>query len=57
MDHDLDFRAMTRQRFINRVIDNLENHVMQAGSIISITDVHARTLANRIETFQNLDGG
>jgi hypothetical protein len=38
--------AETRQRLVDRVVDDLENHVMQAGAIIGVTDVHARSFPN-----------
>ena len=43
------------QRFINRVIDHLENHVMQTGSIIRITDIHPWPLSDSLKTFKDLN--
>jgi hypothetical protein len=42
---------MTRKCFIDRVIDNLEHHVMQTGSVIGVTDVHTWSFANGFEAF------
>ena len=57
LDHNLDFRAMAGERLVYRVIDNLENHVMQARPVIGITDIHAGTLADSIQPLEDLDGG
>jgi hypothetical protein len=40
MYNDLNFLAMPSQRFIDRVIDGFKNHVMQARTVIGITNVH-----------------
>ena len=55
MDGDDDIVAMTGECFVNRVVDNLENQMMQTSAIGGIADVHARALANRFEAFENLD--
>jgi hypothetical protein len=49
--------AVTRQRFIDRVINRLENHVVQACPIVGIADVHTGPLANCIKTPEDLDVG
>ena len=46
MDGDNDVVAVTRERFIDRVVDHLEHQMMQTCAIGCITDVHARPLAN-----------
>ena len=48
--------GMACQCFVNAVIDNLIHHVVQTRSIVGITDVHAGTLANSLQAFENLDG-
>src|SRR5262249_21109601 len=40
----------------DRVIDELEDHVMEARQIIGIADVHAGPLADGLEPLQELDG-
>jgi len=57
VNFDLDLRAMSCERFIDRVIDNLEYHVMQAGAVIRIPDVHARALAYRVQPFEYFNIG
>ncbi len=48
--------GMSRQRFINGIIDNLIDHMMQARAVIGIANIHARPLAHRLQPFENLDG-
>ena len=47
MDNDINLVAMTSQRLIDRVIHHLKDHMMQAGTIIGITNIHTRTYAHR----------
>jgi hypothetical protein len=55
VDHDLDRVAVTGERFVDRVVDHLEHHVVQAGAVVGIADVHAGALAHRIEALEDLD--
>ena len=48
LNNNRDFWAITRQSLINRVVKNLKNQVMKAGSIGGIPDVHAGTFTNRL---------
>ena len=57
MDGDDDVVTMPGQGFVDRVVDNLENQVVQAGAIGSIADVHARALAHGLQAFEDLDAG
>ena len=43
--------AVTRERLVDGVIDNLENHVVKAGAVIGIADVHAGPLAHGLKAF------
>ena len=45
---------MTRERLVDRVVDDLPDEVVQAASTGG-TDVHARALAHRLESFENVD--
>jgi hypothetical protein len=49
VDRDYDGVAMTGERLINGVVDDLEDHVVQTGAIIGVADVHARPLSNGLE--------
>ena len=50
VDGDDNAVAMTRQRLVDGVIHNLENHVVKAGAVIGVTDVHAGSFANCVKT-------
>ena len=49
------FRRVASQRFVDRVVDDLVDHVVQAGPVVGVADIHARTLAHGIEALENLD--
>ena len=55
MDDDAYLVAMSCQRFVNGVIQHFEYHVMQAGAIAGIADIHAGPFAHRVKPFQDLD--
>ena len=48
--------AVSGQGLVDRVIDHLVDHMMQSRSVIGVTDIHARPLAHRFQTAQNLNG-
>ena len=41
--------------FVDRVVDDLEGHVMQARAVIGVPDIHAGPLAHGIETAEHGD--
>ena len=49
--------AMAREGFIDRVVDHLEHHVVEAGAVIGVTDVHARALAYCVQALEHFDTG
>ena len=51
---DLDGVAVARQGLVDGVVDDLVDQVVQAA-LTGGSDVHAGTLANRLETFQHRD--
>ena len=55
IEDDLDRGRVTRQRFVDGVVDDLVHHVVQAAAIVGVADIHARPLANGIETLQHPD--
>jgi len=55
MDRDLDPIAVPGLRLVHRIVHHFPHHVVQAGDIIHISDVHARTFPNRLEALENLD--
>ena len=48
-----DFVAESRQRFINRIVDNFLDQMMQTCQA-GRANIHARTFADRFQSFQNL---
>ena len=43
------------ERLVDGVVNDLVHHVMQAGAVIGIADIHARPFAHGIEAFEDLD--
>ena len=50
-----DQRRVAGQRLVDGVVDDLVDHVMQAGAVIGVADIHARALAHGVEAAQHLD--
>ena len=46
---------MAGQRLVDRVVDDLVDHVVQARAVVGVADIHARPLAHRVEALQDLD--
>jgi len=55
VDGDGDPAAVPGQRLVDGVVDHLEDHVVQAGAVIGVANVHARALAHGIESLEDLD--
>src|SRR3954468_15907370 len=47
---------MARERFVDSVVDDLVDHVVEARAIVGVADIHARSLAHGIKALENLDG-
>jgi hypothetical protein len=54
VDRDADLTTKTRERFVDRVVDDLVDEVMQAIRT-SGPDVHRGSFAYRFEAFEDLD--
>ena len=54
VDRDDDPVAVAGQRLVDRVVDDLENHVVQAGAVIGVADVHSGALSDRSRPFNTL---
>ena len=54
MDRDRDLRAAAGQRLVDGVVDDLVDEVMQTA-LTGRADVHARPLADRLESLENGD--
>jgi hypothetical protein len=55
IERDQDPVAMAGERLVDRIVGNLEHHVVEAGAVVGVADIHSGPLADRIETFQHLD--
>src|SRR5690606_26451373 len=55
VDRDVDLRAEPRQSLVDRVVDDLEHHVMETGAIIGVTDIHSRPLPDGLKALSDLD--
>jgi hypothetical protein len=51
VNYDRDVGAVASQRLVDRVVHDLKDHVVQAGPVIGVADVHSGALADRIEAF------
>jgi hypothetical protein len=47
-DH-FDLGAMPSEGLVNRVIDDLEDHVVETGSVVRVSNIHPRPLTNGVE--------
>ena len=56
MDLDLDALAITGERFVDRVVDDLIHAVVEAR-LVRIADIHTGSFAHGLEAFEALDVG
>lgn len=54
VDDDGDVIAVTGEGFVDRVVDHLEDHVVQAATIIGVANVHAGRLRTASKPFSTL---
>ena len=47
--------AIAGKRLVDRVVNDLIDHVVQAGAVIGVADIHAGPLAHCVEPAQHLD--
>ncbi len=55
VEHDLDRGGVAGKRLVDGVVDDLVDHVVQAGAVVGVADIHARPLAHGVEALQNPD--
>ncbi len=55
VQHHIDAVGVTGQRFVDRIVDDFIDHVVQARAVVGVADVHARPLAHRVEALEHLD--
>ena len=46
---------MACEGLVDRIVDDLVDHVVEAGAVVGVADIHARALAHRIEAPEHLD--
>jgi len=56
MDLDLDVLAVTGEGFVDRIVDDLVDAVVEAG-LVRITDIHAGSFAHGLQALEPLDVG
>ena len=56
VDGHFDLGAITGEMFVDRVVEHLENAVMQAA-LVGVADIHARAFPDRFETLEFVDLG
>jgi hypothetical protein len=56
VDDDLDRVAMAGEGLVDRVVDDLEDHLVEARAVAGVADVHARPLAHGFEALEHRDG-
>ena len=47
--------AMAGEGFVDRIVRDLEHHMVEARSVVGVADVHAGALAHRVEALEHLD--
>ena len=55
IERDDDFLGKAGKRFVDGVVDDLVDHVMQARAVVGVADIHAGALAHGIEPLEHLD--
>jgi len=49
MDRDRNVGAEPSQGLVDRVVDDLKDHVMKPGAVVGITDVHTGPFSNGVK--------
>ncbi len=49
-------RRMPGKRLVDGIVHDFIDHVVQAGPVVRIADIHARAFANSIQPLEDLDG-
>ena len=55
IERDHDVLGKAGQRLVDGVVDDLVDHVVQAGTVVGVADIHAWPLAHGIEPFEHFD--
>ena len=54
MDGDLNFCAVARKMFVDRIVEHFKNHVVQTA-LVRVADIHARAFSDSFEAFEFVD--
>ena len=46
---------MTGERLVDRIVGDLEHHVVEARPVVGVADIHSGPFADRVEALQHLD--
>ena len=57
VNNDADLGTMAGKGFVDSVIRDLKNHMVQTRAVVGITDIHAGSFSYCVQAFQNLDAG
>ena len=55
IEHHFDGGGVAGERFVDGVVDDLVDHVVQARAVVGVADVHAGPLAHGVEALEDLD--
>jgi hypothetical protein len=55
VDEHLDRVAVASESLVDRVVDDLEDHLVEAGAVAGVADVHARPLAHGLQALEHRD--
>ncbi len=55
VEGDDHLRGIACQRLVDGVVDDLVHHVVEAGAVVGVADIHPRPLAHRVEALEDLD--
>ena len=57
MNRDFDMLGKACERFVDRVVDDFVNQMVQTRAVSRIADVHTGTFPNGFEAFEDLNAG
>ena len=55
MNGHSDFAAIACQRLVDSIIYHLENHVVQASTIVGVANIHAGPFTHGFKAFEDFD--
>ena len=55
IERDRHLGGVAGERLVDGVVDDLVDHVVQAGAVVGVADIHAGPLAHGVEALEDLD--